>query len=205
MKLFGGPIDWRVGKQKTVTTSTTEAELLALSHASKEVYYWIRFFKGIGLDIEHGHWTIMWQCSDSRSSQQGRYRTQYELCHVDIYNHWLCQEVQQKRLKICWISTDKMPADGLTKPLQCQKHENFINMLGLVDISYFLDGKGAGGMSVKERVLVTRYSDRTNLANHSAWFHFTTFSISKSLFLAAYFPNKETGREMSIPKCNPRN
>ncbi len=30
-KLFGGMIGWRANKQATVTTSTTEAELLALS------------------------------------------------------------------------------------------------------------------------------------------------------------------------------
>jgi hypothetical protein len=38
-KLFGGPIDWRACKQKTVATSTTEAELLALSHTTKD-YFW---------------------------------------------------------------------------------------------------------------------------------------------------------------------
>ncbi|OOQ85768.1 hypothetical protein PEBR_23736 [Penicillium brasilianum] len=33
--LFGGPIDWKVTKQKTISISTTEAELLALSHAAR--------------------------------------------------------------------------------------------------------------------------------------------------------------------------
>ena len=32
MKLFGGPVAWRANKQDTVTTSSTEAELLALFH-----------------------------------------------------------------------------------------------------------------------------------------------------------------------------
>lgn len=36
-KLFGGLIDWAARKQLTVTTSTTEAELLAMLHAGKEV------------------------------------------------------------------------------------------------------------------------------------------------------------------------
>src|SRR5271165_7353022 len=39
MKLFGGLIGWRANKQPTVTTSTTEAELLALSQAAKEALY----------------------------------------------------------------------------------------------------------------------------------------------------------------------
>jgi reverse transcriptase-like protein len=37
--LFGGPIAWRSSKQKTVTTSTTEAELLALLTTAKELLW----------------------------------------------------------------------------------------------------------------------------------------------------------------------
>jgi hypothetical protein len=39
--LFGGPIEWLARKQRTVTTSTTEAELLAVSYAAKN-YYWMK-------------------------------------------------------------------------------------------------------------------------------------------------------------------
>jgi hypothetical protein len=35
-QLYGGAIDWRAAKQNTVTTSSTEAELLALSRTAKE-------------------------------------------------------------------------------------------------------------------------------------------------------------------------
>jgi len=38
-KLFGGAIDWHSTKQKTVTTSSTEAELRALEHAAKETFW----------------------------------------------------------------------------------------------------------------------------------------------------------------------
>ena len=51
--LFGGAVDWHATKQKTVTTSTTKAELLALSHVAKEIYWWKRFFKSIQLDPGH--------------------------------------------------------------------------------------------------------------------------------------------------------
>jgi hypothetical protein len=39
MTLFGGPIAWRANKQDTVTTSSTEAELLALSQTAKEAIF----------------------------------------------------------------------------------------------------------------------------------------------------------------------
>ena len=39
MTLFGGPIAWRANKQDTVTTSSTEAELLAMSQIAKEAIF----------------------------------------------------------------------------------------------------------------------------------------------------------------------
>ena len=50
-KLFGGTIDWRLTKQKTITTLMTEAKLLALSHAAKEIYGWRWLFQGISLNL----------------------------------------------------------------------------------------------------------------------------------------------------------
>ena len=38
--LFGGPIDWRSTKQQTVTTLSTEAELLAMMYTAKELAWW---------------------------------------------------------------------------------------------------------------------------------------------------------------------
>ena len=39
MKLFRGLVGWQANKQATVTTSTTEAELMALSQAAREGIY----------------------------------------------------------------------------------------------------------------------------------------------------------------------
>jgi hypothetical protein len=52
IKLFNGPIMWQSSKQKTVSTSTTEAELLSLSHVGKEVQHMARIFKAIRFDAE---------------------------------------------------------------------------------------------------------------------------------------------------------
>jgi hypothetical protein len=38
-KLFGGPVDWKANKQKTVTLSVTESELLTLSQTGKETLW----------------------------------------------------------------------------------------------------------------------------------------------------------------------
>jgi len=53
MKLFGGLIGWRANKQDTVTTSTTEAELLALSQAAKESIYISRLLEELTIQLDN--------------------------------------------------------------------------------------------------------------------------------------------------------
>lgn len=134
-QLYGGPIDWRAGKQKTVTTSSTEAELLALSTASREVIWWRRFFDSIRFDTQQ---SIKIHCDNMQTirllTKEG-VKLDSKLRHVDIHRHWLRQEIQQGRIALEWKPTAEMPADGLTKPLPTQKHAAFVQQLNLVDIS----------------------------------------------------------------------
>jgi len=137
-KLYGGAIDWRSTKQKCVTTSTTEAELHALTQTAKEMYWWKRFFASIGFDIGHDPQI---RCDNQQtvglmSKESPLLST--KLRHVDIHQHWLRQEVQASRIRIDWVPTHQMPADGLKKQLSRQKHEEFVRQLGLVDISHWL-------------------------------------------------------------------
>ena len=52
LKLFGGIFDWLSRLQSTVTTSTTEAELLAVAHLMSWILWWGRFFDNVDLDID---------------------------------------------------------------------------------------------------------------------------------------------------------
>jgi hypothetical protein len=47
-------IKWKLTKQHTVTSSSTEAELIALSDAVKELTSWRCFFQSISLDLNDG-------------------------------------------------------------------------------------------------------------------------------------------------------
>ena len=49
--MANGPIAWKANKQRTVTISSTEAELLAASQVGKEVLQWKRFFKDINFNL----------------------------------------------------------------------------------------------------------------------------------------------------------
>ena len=143
-------------KQKTVTISTTEAELLALSHAAKEIYGWRRLFQGIDLDPGH---ELSISCDNAQTIRLLTKETpklNTKLRHVDIHHHWLRQEVQGNRLRIHWIKTADMIADGLTKALPNQKHENFIRQIGLTDVSKYLRGSDWGGVSSEDETVTQR-------------------------------------------------
>jgi len=133
MKLFGGPVMWKAGKQDTVTTSSTEAELLAVASTAKEALSMSRLFEQIQLDLDEGLTLLCDNLQTIRllTAEQATLTT--KLRHIDIHRHWLRQEVQNSVISIDWIPTAKMAADGLTKLLDKGKFSAFVNMLGLVD------------------------------------------------------------------------
>jgi hypothetical protein len=51
---------------------------------------------------------------------------------------WLRQEVDAGRITVKWKPTAEMPANGFTKLLPHQKHENFIKQLGMNDICHLV-------------------------------------------------------------------
>lgn len=136
MQLFGGIIGWRANKQDTVTTSTTEAELLAVSQAAKESMFVGRLLQE--LDIRLDTRTIRIQCDNQQTikvmtKEIGLLQT--KLRHVDIHNHWLRQEIQRGSISVEYVRSNEMMADGLTKALTAQRFNASVGRLGLVDIA----------------------------------------------------------------------
>jgi hypothetical protein len=132
--LYDGPIDWKAGKQRSVTTSSTEAELLALSATAKQSIWWSRAFTAIG--YSPGHETRI-QCDNAqtiRLVKETSAKLATKLRHVDIHNHWLRQEVQKGVIKLQWSPSAETLADGLTKALPKQKHQLFLQHLNLIKL-----------------------------------------------------------------------
>jgi len=141
--LGDNPFVWRATKQATVTTSTTEAELLALTDAAKEAMLWKRGIDDIlrFLPTGEGYPVITTEIqSFCDNTQTIRLLTkpiaemQTKLRHVDVQHHWARQSVQNGLMRVSWISTKDMIADLLTKPLTNDKTAEFRRKLGLVSI-----------------------------------------------------------------------
>ena len=124
-----------------VTTSTTEAELLALGHITKDYYWWTRLFADISLDLEDARDTPI-LCDNKQTvsiSQRKQPTLKTQLKHIDILNHWLRQELQANRIHIQWVPISQMSADGFTKPLSRQRHEEFVRFPNLTNIHSLIE------------------------------------------------------------------
>jgi hypothetical protein len=82
MMLFGGPVAWRANKQDTVTTSSTEAELLALSQTAKEAIFLSRLLKALTLRLDE---PLTIQCDDKQTL---RLLTEESGSHSTDDNRW---------------------------------------------------------------------------------------------------------------------
>ena len=133
-QLYGGCIHYKAAKQKTMTTSSTEIELLSVSSTIKELMWWIWFYKNIGFELDEKYavyydnqqmiWLLM--------MEEPKLIT--KLKHVDIHSHWLRQEIQQGWVNIEYLETSLIVVDGFIKQLLRQWHEEFVRLLKLVDI-----------------------------------------------------------------------
>ena len=62
--VYGGVVSWKTRKQDLVVLSTTEAEYIALTEASKEVIWMRRLLREIETHDTESHSTDIWQHHD---------------------------------------------------------------------------------------------------------------------------------------------
>jgi hypothetical protein len=139
ISLFGGLIMWRAARQTTVTTSSTEAEMLGVSFTAKELMALKRLFRDLRLDLGE-LWTIF--CDNQQTIRLivgSNERISTKLRHVDIQNMWARQEHQKGAFEVTYLPTNDMPADGLTKNLSRYKFEHFRALLNLQDVRGMLE------------------------------------------------------------------
>ena len=98
--------------------------------------WWQQFFRQ--LDFDPGH-EYMIHCDNEQiiglvNKTVSLIST--KLRHVDIHQHWLCECIQDKIFTVEKLSTNQILADNLTKPLSRQKHENFVQLLGMLNLPF---------------------------------------------------------------------
>ena len=118
-----------------MTTLSTEAKLLAALNSAKELIALDCLLTQIQLLLDG---PLVLKCDNRQTVRllNAEFAKLFtKLRHVDVHCHWLRQEVQRQALRVDWVPTSEMIADGLTKALPRQRFERFVDQLGLVDVS----------------------------------------------------------------------
>ena len=143
--LGGGPISWMSRKQKSVATSTTEAEYMALSTCAKEGLWLVQLMKDIGFEKYFSHNVNIRENlkhqADSPMRLKGDNQAAIQLAkdahihdrskHIDVAYHHIRDLHKRNRIQVEYIPSGEMIADGLTKPLNKPIFNLFIGQLGL--------------------------------------------------------------------------
>jgi len=117
---FGGPIAWRANR------------VASLSQTVKEAIFISRLFEAMTLRL---HEPLIIDCDNTqtlRLIKEDSAKLITKLRHVDI--HQLRHEYAMNRVLFQWKTTKEMIADGLTKALPRQRFEDFVRIIGMVDI-----------------------------------------------------------------------
>ncbi|PHH49299.1 Retrovirus-related Pol polyprotein from transposon TNT 1-94 [Ceratocystis fimbriata CBS 114723] len=143
-KIFGGCLSWKSQLQKSVSTSTTEAEYMALSQCAKESQHLTRLIQdmwdGVGLKSQwRGELTTTSSevTADLRCDNEGAVALAQakgglgRVKHIDVHYHSLRDLTKRNKINVQHVGTADIVADGLTKSLAKIKHMGFITMLGM--------------------------------------------------------------------------
>jgi hypothetical protein len=126
--LNGGAVTWQSRRQPTVAVSTTEAEYMAAASAVKEALWIRKLLDDIGIktatiEIKGDNQSALKLLRNPISSMRSK--------HIDIVHHFARERVVRKEVNFTYVSTDKMLADVLTKPLSETKHKECCSGMGL--------------------------------------------------------------------------
>eukprot|EP00253_Pinus_taeda_P031942 PITA_31942 len=111
-------VSWMSKKQSVVALSTTEAEYMAATHASKESIWLQRLCSNIGLV----QGAIRIDC-DSQSAiflaKNPAYHSKTK--HIDVQYHFVRDMIEDKKVLLVKVDTLKNTADALTKSVSSEK------------------------------------------------------------------------------------
>ena len=114
-----GPVFTKCSKQKIVTKSSHEAELVALSDGGSQVIWSRNFLIAQGYELPA---TVIYQDNQATITSIKRGKPCSDRSrHVDIRLFWLGDRIQAGDIEIEYMRSEDMVADFLTKPLQGER------------------------------------------------------------------------------------
>ena len=123
--LGGGAIYAKSTKQKLNATSSTEAELIGISDALRQILHIREFLIHQGIDIGPA---LLYQDNQSTLKLIERGRSTAEATrHINVRYYFITDRIGAGEIETEYLPTESMLADLLTKPLQGALFEKFVS------------------------------------------------------------------------------
>ena len=113
-KLAGGAISWSSRLQPTVAASTTEAEYMAASNATKEGLWLRKLLTDLGKPLKP---IVIQSDNQAAISLLKNPITSMRSNHLDVSHHFARERVVRGEVVFSYVNTTDNVADMLTKPL----------------------------------------------------------------------------------------
>ncbi|CAF2066949.1 unnamed protein product [Rotaria magnacalcarata] len=123
--LNGSPISWTSKKQQTVALSSTEAEYIALAHATKEAIWLRKLLKDLGQE-QIGPTTI-YEDNQSTIAIANNTINHQRTKHIDVQFHFIRDKIKSNEIAVKHTSTNEQLADAMTKPLGRNLFSKFLS------------------------------------------------------------------------------
>jgi hypothetical protein len=127
--LCGGAVSWASRRQKTLATSTVEAEYMAIAEAAKEAVWWRLLLGELGYDV--GQPTRLFNDNQGSIHLAKNADHHARTKHIDVKYHYIRQELIKRTITLHHVSTRDNVADLFTKALVRDKHAAFTRTLGV--------------------------------------------------------------------------
>ncbi|GBM44553.1 Retrovirus-related Pol polyprotein from transposon TNT 1-94 [Araneus ventricosus] len=132
--LSNSVISWKSRKQKTVALSSTESEYMSLSDSCKESLYLQKLLSDLDLCV------LCKQIAINVDNNNAIKLAENSLFHSrtkDIYirHHFIRDVLEYRKIAVKHVSTSRMGADILTKPLGSLKHYECLKIINVTDLS----------------------------------------------------------------------
>ena len=133
LSVFGGAVVWCSTKQKSIATSTVEAEFMAASHAVKELAWLQGFLEELG--VSPGSITLYCDSQGCIANLRNPINSKYTK-HIAVRFHFAREAIAKGQVDIRWISSAQNVADMMTKALPKGSFSEHRTAVGLTQVSY---------------------------------------------------------------------
>lgn len=142
ISMNGFPIYWRSQLQKIVTLSTTEAEFVSGSDATKQLILICNLL--IELNLIEVEPTPVYIDNNSAIKITNDERTRFRTKHIDEGSQWLFQASKKKIIEMKKIEAGLQKADILTKQMSKQRFQFCQTLLGLILLCNIITRQSTG-------------------------------------------------------------